>query len=161
MDKYFNSSIPFPLSADQVLQQIVDFMKQDRLSDYRVTIGTDSQANADQKADFVTAIVVHRIGKGARYFWTRSGDLIKFHSLRERITREVLISLDAAHKFSEGLAAFSDAPKFDFAIHVDIGQNGETKKMIQELVGMIRANNFEVKTKPDSYAASSVADKHV
>ena len=33
--------------------------------------------------------------------------------------------------------------------------------MIQEITGMIRANNFEVKTKPESYAASSVADRHV
>lgn len=161
MEKYFNSNIPFPLTAEQVLQHIVDFMKEDRLSDYRITIGTDSQANAEQKADFVTAIVVHRIGKGARYFWTRSNGPIKFHTLRDRITREVLISLESAHRFSEGLAAFTDAPKFDFEIHVDVGQNGETKKMIQELVGMIRANNFEVRTKPDSYAASNVADKHV
>ena len=161
MTKFFNTSIPFPLTAEQVVQQIIDFMKEDRLSEYRITVGTDSQANAEQTADFVTAIVVHRIGKGARYFWTRSGEPIKFHSLRDRITREVLISLDSANAFSENLAAFKDAPKFDFEIHIDIGQNGATKTMIQELVGMIRANNFEVKTKPDSYAASNVADKHV
>lgn len=161
MNKYFNSSLPFPVSAEQVARQIVDFMKSDRLSEYRITIGTDSQANAEQKADFVTAIVVHRIGKGARYFWTRSGELIKFHSLRDRITHEVLISLDSATQFSEQLATFKDAPRFDFEIHIDIGQNGATKTMIQELVGMIRANNFEAKTKPDSYAASNVADKHV
>ncbi|MDO8467156.1 MAG: ribonuclease H-like YkuK family protein [bacterium] len=161
MSKYFNSSLPFSITAEQVVQQIIDFMKDDRLSEYRVTIGTDSQANIEQKADFVTAIVVHRIGKGARYFWTRSGEPIKFHSLRDRITREVLISLDSANQFSESLAAFKDAPKFDFEIHVDIGQNGATKVMIQELVGMIRAHNFEAKTKPESYAASNVADKHV
>ncbi len=161
MNRYFNSNIPFPLTAEQVVQQIVDFMKEDRLSEYRITIGTDSQANADQKADFVTAIVVHRIGKGARYFWTRTGEVIKFHSLRDRITHEVLISLDSANQFSESLAAFKDAPRFDFEIHVDIGQNGATKVMIQELVGMIRAHNFEAKTKPESYAASNVADKHV
>ncbi|MEK7506005.1 MAG: ribonuclease H-like YkuK family protein, partial [Patescibacteria group bacterium] len=33
--------------------------------------------------------------------------------------------------------------------------------LIQEVVGMVRANNFEAKTKPDSYAASKVADRHV
>ena len=153
--------MPFPLTAKQVVQQIVDFMKDDRTAEYRITVGTDSQANAEQKSDFVTAIVAHRVGKGARYFWTRNGETIKFHSLRDRITREVMISLDAAGQFSEDLAAFKDAPKFDFEIHVDVGQNGATKTMIQELVGMIRAHNFEAKTKPDSYAASNVADKHV
>jgi len=33
--------------------------------------------------------------------------------------------------------------------------------MMQELLGMIRANNFEARTKPESYAASSVADRHI
>jgi predicted RNase H-related nuclease YkuK (DUF458 family) len=42
-----------------------------------------------------------------------------------------------------------------------VGENGDTKQMVQELVGMIRANNFEVRTKPNSYAASSVADRHI
>ena len=52
-------------------------------------------------------------------------------------------------------------PKFDLEIHVDVGTNGETRTMIQELVGIIRANHFEAKTKPESYAASKVADRHV
>jgi len=29
------------------------------------------------------------------------------------------------------------------------------------VVGMIRANNFEARTKPESYAASNVADRHI
>jgi len=61
--------------------------------------------------------------------------------------------LETAKKF--------EMPKYDFEIHVDVGENGETRSMIQELVGAIRANNFEVKTKPESYAASKVADRHV
>jgi len=72
----------------------------------------------------------------------------------------VLISLAIAKEFLEAISKF-DAPKYDFEIHLDIGQNGATKVMIQELVGMVRAHNFEAKTKPDSYAATNVADKHV
>ena len=52
------------------------------------------------------------------------------------------------------------AKNYDFEIHADIGENGETKAMIQEVVGMIRAHNFEAKTKPESYAASKVADRY-
>jgi predicted RNase H-related nuclease YkuK (DUF458 family) len=44
---------------------------------------------------------------------------------------------------------------------VDIGENGETKSMINEVMGMVRAHNFESRIKPDSYAASKVADRHV
>ena len=54
-----------------------------------------------------------------------------------------------------------ETPDFDFEIHADIGEKGETRTMIQEVVGMIRANNFEARTKPESYAASNVADRHV
>jgi predicted RNase H-related nuclease YkuK (DUF458 family) len=32
---------------------------------------------------------------------------------------------------------------------------------MQEVLGMVRAYNFEARVKPESYAASSVADRHV
>jgi len=32
--------------------------------------------------------------------------------------------------------------------------------MIKEVVGMVTGNGFTAKTKPDSYGASKVADKH-
>ena len=41
---------------------------------YSITIGTDSELLAGHKADFVTAIVVHRVGNGGRYFWRRIED---------------------------------------------------------------------------------------
>ena len=80
--------------------------------------------------------------------------------MRDRIIREVLISLEVSKELLTYLKD-SNVKNFDFEIHVDIGEKGETRSMIQELVGMIRANNFEAKTKPDSYAASKVADRHV
>ena len=48
----------------------------------------------------------------------------------------------------------------DVEIHVDIGQKGPTRELIAEVVGMIRGNGFNVKTKPDAFGASSVADRH-
>lgn len=134
-------------------------MRADLRRHYKVTIGTDSQLLADGNADFVTAVVVHRVGNGGRYFWRRL-DAQKMHTLRERIIKEVLISLDIAKEILSELKKFP-LPEFDFEIHADIGENGPTKAMIQEVVSMIRANNFEAKTKPDSYAATNVADRHV
>ena len=46
-------------------------------------------------------------------------------------------------------------------IHVDIGPNGPTRELIADIVGMIRANGFKVATKPSSWGASHVADRHV
>lgn len=156
----FQSSLGLQLSARQVLGVITDFMREAPERSYKVTIGTDSELIKNGRADFVTAIVIHRVGNGGRYFWRRIESETKFHTLRDRIVQEVLTSLDFAKKFLE-LTQELHVPKFDFEIHVDVGENGDTRTMIQELVGMIRAHNFEAKTKPESYAASNVADRHV
>ena len=156
----FNTSFGLKINPDQVVQEMINFMKADTRRDYKITIGTDSEKAPDKPADFVTAIVIHRVGNGGRYFWRRIDEVEKYHTLRDRIMQEVLISLDVAKVFLSSIKKF-DVPHFDFEIHIDVGENGATKIMIQELVGMIRANNFEAKTKPYSYAASKVADRHV
>lgn len=155
----FKDSKGGTLDPEEVAAEISAFMRADLRRQYRVTIGTDSQLYSNGQADFVSAIVVHRVGNGGRYFWWKTGP-DKFYTLRDRILREVVTSLDIAKTTINALRRHQDL-KFDLEIHVDVGENGETKQMIQELVGMIRANNFEARTKPDSYAASSVADRHI
>lgn len=155
----FNSSFGLKFSVKQIVQEIVGFMALDLSCRYKITIGTDSEQAGGAQADFVTAVVIHRVGNGGRYFWRRI-ELNKFHTLRDRIIKEVIMSLEVAKEVLEELKKLEEI-KFDFEIHADIGENGETKVMIQEVVGMIRAYNFEPKTKPESYAASNVADRHV
>jgi len=156
---FFNDTVGNQLSLQDVVREVVSFMRKDASHRYRLTIGTDSELLGDKNADFVTAIVVHRIGNGGRYFYRRF-ELGKFHTLRDRIIREALISVDVAKDVLAELKK-SNLPDFEFEIHADIGEYGPTKVLIQEVVGMVRANNFEVKTKPESYAASNVADRHV
>ena len=159
MDNLFNSSFGLKLSAEAVVRELIQFMRADEQRQYKITIGTDSEKYNGGMADFVTAVVVHRVGNGGRYFWRRLG-MAKIHTLRDRIIQEVLLSIDVAKEVLIHLKAL-EAPNYTFEIHVDIGENGETKSMIQEVVGMIRAYNFEARTKPESYAASKVADRHV
>lgn len=159
MPEFLYSSSGLKLTVKLVVEEIVSFMRADLTRRYRVTIGTDSELFEKTKADFVTAVVVHRVGNGGRYFWRRL-TYDKLHTLRERIIKEVLISLDIARDTLAELKKFT-LPEFDFEIHIDVGENGPTKTMIQEVVNMVRANNFEAKTKPESYAASNVADRHV
>jgi hypothetical protein len=160
MDKRFHSSFGLQLSIPEVVSAIMGFMKEQPERKYKITLGTDSELLSDKHADFVTAIVVHRVGNGGRYFWRRF-KLGKFHTLRDRIIQEVMISLEVAQVLLAELKKEEVATKWDFEIHVDVGENGPTKPMIQEVVGMVRAHNFEARTKPESYAASSVADRHV
>jgi len=156
---FYSSTLEVRLTPPEVVAEIIAYMRSDLARQYRVTIGTDSELASDKNADFVTAIVVHRIGNGGRYFWRRF-ELGKFYTLRDRMIREALISIDVAKEILTQLEK-SVLPAFEFEIHVDIGVNGPTKAVIQEVVGMVRANNFQVKTKPESYAATSVADRHV
>lgn len=159
MNEFFNSSLGIKLNINQVVQEIVRFMTKDKNRHYKIIIGSDSEGHAEKLIDFVTAIVVHRVGNGGRYFWRRV-ELPKFHTLRDRIIQEVLLSLEVAKETLIVLKTF-EVPQFDFEIHVDIGENGESKSMMQEVIGMIRAYNFEARTKPESYAATKVADRHI
>ncbi len=162
----FNNSSEKKLKIEDVVQELINFMKQDEKRQYKITIGTDSEISPDLTADFVTAVVIHRIGNGGKYFWKRNSGK-KFYNLRQRIIEEVILSLETS---KELLSKFKEAakkewknnfPQWEFEIHIDIGANGETKSMIQEVVNMVRANNFEPITKPKSYAASNVADRLV
>ncbi|MEK9180033.1 MAG: ribonuclease H-like YkuK family protein [Patescibacteria group bacterium] len=159
MPDYLLSSTGFKMTVAEAVNEIVAFMRADLRRKYRVMIGTDSELLSGQDADFVTAVVVHRVGNGGRYFW-RHVDAGKVFNLRDRIIKEVLISLDVARGILTELKKFP-LPEFDFEIHADIGENGPTKPMIQEVVAMIRANNFQARTKPESCAASNVADRHI
>ncbi|MDO8504255.1 MAG: ribonuclease H-like YkuK family protein [Candidatus Liptonbacteria bacterium] len=164
MEITFKSSTGADLSIARVVEETISFMKEDPRRLYRVTIGTDSELLATKEADFVTAVVVHRVGNGGRYFWRRF-TIGRFHTLRDRIIQEVLISLDAAKAILTALKVAaaeesSEMPEWEFEVHADIGEYGETKVMLQEVVGMIRAHNFEARVKPLSYAASNVADRH-
>lgn len=140
------------------MEEIRKFVQQSPESFYKIIIGSDSQPLPAGYADFVTAIVVHRVGNGGRYFWSRMKGG-KFHTLRDRILKEVMYSLETSLEFLKLLKEHKDI-RFDFEVHVDIGERGSTSALISEITGMIRAYNLNFKTKPGSYAASNVADKH-
>ena len=44
--------------------------------------------------------------------------------------------------------------------HLDVGDKGETREIIRELVGMVTGSGYAARTKPDSFGASKVADRH-
>lgn len=155
----FNSQTYGELSLSGVRERIDAFMKAVPDASYRVVIGVDSQVkNHGGEADFVAAIIIHRIGSGGIYFWTRENRKRRY-GLRDRIYEEALAALDLANRFIEE-AHSNGLWGYDIEIHIDIGTVGETRTLISEVVGMIRGSGYKVKTKPDSYAASKVADRH-
>jgi uncharacterized protein len=145
------------MTFDEVVNELVSAMKADPKDQFEILIGTDSSASPE-RLDFVSAIVLHRLGKGGRYFWTRHREPT-MPSLRQRIWREAWLSFELAQTLMGRLTAIS-LLQFNLEIHVDIGENGRTKEMIDEVVGMIIGNGMRVRIKPHAYAATSVADKH-
>jgi len=154
-ERFFNSSDNKKLSLKQVITEVFQFIQEKPKNSYKLVIGTDSLNNSDH-SDFVTAIIILRIGNGGRFFWRRIKDK-NFKSLRERIYKEVYLSLEIGQQLLK-LLEKNKLYNFDLEIHVDVGQNGETRSLINEVTGLVRGCGFVVKTKPESFAASSVAD---
>ena len=150
------------VSISKMMKEIVDFVEEEPDSFYRLIIGTDSQArrsNGKPEVDYVTAVVVHRIGKGARYYW-RKEKKDKIPVLRDKIYTETTMSLNTAEEIVPMLRENISAPQYDFEIHIDVGSLGPTRSMIKEVVGMVPGSGYQARTKPESWGASSVADKH-
>lgn len=143
-------------SLEEVMAQIQSYIQEDRASDYKIIIGTDSQTR-DDETTFVTAIIIQRLGKGANFFYTKFRHPA-MKDLRYRIYRETEYSLQCVELIKEqGFFSFSvDVP---MEIHLDVGQQGETRKLIQEVVGWVTSVGYTAKIKPESYAASAVADR--
>jgi len=141
------------------LKKIVSsFMAQDKKAGYEIIVGSDSQKIKSGSYDFVSALIIHRIGAGGIYFWKRQLYEKKI-SLKERIYMEATMSLTTSENFVQFFKT-NGISKYNIQIHVDIGRKGETRDLITEVVGMIRGSGYEVKIKPDSYGASKVADRH-
>jgi len=133
-------------------------MANDKKRLYEIIVGTDSQKLGKDSFDFVSALIIHRVGFGGIYFWKREV-LKKRMSLKERIYTEATMSLQIAETFIE-LLKTNGISHLNIQIHVDIGHNGETRSLINEVVGMIRGSGYQVKIKPEAFGASKVADRY-
>jgi hypothetical protein len=159
---FFHNPVLGDLTAEEVISEISRFVNEEPERFYRVVIGSDSQGrrvNSHVEIDFVTAIIIHREGRGARYFWKKEKQ-VKSPSLREKIYTETLMSLSCAQEIVPMLRSAVSPGKYDFEIHIDVGPLGPTRDMIKEVVGMVQGSGYAAKTKPESWGASSVADKH-
>lgn len=156
--KLFYDSFGKACALNDVVDEIVAFMGADPARRYNIIIGTDSENY--EEADFVSAVIVHRVGNGGRYWWRRIR-MPYFKALRTRIWKEVSFSLELAQAFLAAVTARKNFPEFQLEIHVDVGTKGETRAILQEVVGVVRGSGFLVRTKPESFGATKVADRHV
>jgi len=167
-NKLFRNSLYKDLTINQVYEILLNLIKQAPHSEYRLSIGTDSQVGKRETV-FVTAIHLHRIGRGAIGFFTTETFPRPILSLREKIYYETSKTLELASWFTEEkmdlmveciLSTMGRPGDIHFEFHLDIGTSGPTKELISEMVAMAKSTGFEPKIKPESYAASCYANRY-
>jgi len=154
---YFTSPTFGRLDLNEVVEHISEYVASVPDTTYKLVIGSDSHTT-EEGTLLVSAIVIHRISKGARFFFRRN-HLRSIHDLRQRIYVETAESLALAEKLGE-IGLFDLLGEKDVEIHVDIGNTGQTRMMIQEIVGWVRSVGYTVKIKPEAFGASAVADRY-
>lgn len=164
---HFYSPSKGNLEFKEVIKEIYNYISERPEFFYDIVVGCDSPSS--DKPFFPIAIVVLRTGAGGRFFLKKmqypEPFLKKFINWKSRILQEVYLSCELALSLRETLEKeFGEAtPTFNYQfqyIHADVGELGKTKEMVKEVVGLIKSNGFEAKIKPQSFAASVVADRY-
>lgn len=152
---YFVSPSKGRLSFEQVFQDVICFIKEEPENNYKLIVGTDSQIR--ESICYVTAIVILREGKGGRFYYSKDSEKNQV-GFKQRIFIETAKSLGVASRLAESLASLG-WDELNIEVHLDVGERGRTKEIIREVVGMVTGSGFGARIKPDSYGASTVADK--
>ena len=151
--KNWNTGSGQPIDFSEILQKIEEHHSKNG----SIYIGTDSFS---EKKACVYAISIVLLGadnqKGGKYFFKKEKVIVP-SSFYNRILKEAEKSVDIALKITEIF------PGLDLEIHLDVSaenKNEKTSTMTKMLVGYAVGSGFKCKVKPESFAASSVADKH-
>ena len=162
---FFNPTLG-NLNFKKVIEEIFKYLAEKPEKSYEIVIGCDS--SSDERPAFPVALVILRKGQGGRFFLARikygESQKKKFYNFQQRILEEVILSCQLALIFREAIREKIEKSQnplnYQFQyIHADVGENGQTKDMIKEVVGLIKSNGFEAKIKPEAFAASIVADR--
>jgi len=118
-------------------------------------IGTDSQNYKKHwQCVFTTVLIAYKLRHGGSVI-THTDKVSYITSLRQRLLLEAMRSLEMAW-FLDG-----KIPKESvISIHLDVNSNikWESAKYKNELVSLIASQGYKCLVKPDSFAASCVAD---
>ncbi|MFJ8530706.1 ribonuclease H-like YkuK family protein [Bacillus sp. NPDC094106] len=156
------------MDFETVFIRICNFIEKDPRNLYRLSIGTDSQAH-QKVTRFITAVHIHRVGKGAWGCLRHKAVHKKPTTLREKIYLETQLSQEIACLFTPDhiqriwdlLHPYAhEGAGFVMEIHLDIGNNGLTKEFISDMTTKVRAMGLTAKIKPDAYAAFSYANRY-
>ncbi|GGA62036.1 hypothetical protein GCM10008025_02460 [Ornithinibacillus halotolerans] len=157
------------MSFEEVFQHIVQFIKKDPTGQYRLIFGTDSQVHTTYTR-FITGIVIQCETKGAWACIRRVDVPRKMLNLHERISYETSLTEEVVSLFTKEkknrlidivLPNIYKGSSFIIEGHIDIGssQKNKTRIFVNEMVSRMESLGIEPKIKPDSFVASSYANR--
>ncbi len=157
IDVNFMSPSKGSMSIEEVARDILAFRAQAPEHPYRLIVGSDSQPQTSHhSAVFVTAVIIHRVGNGARFYFLKR-PYKKPMAFRQRIFTEASMALEVVQVLETALGEAGN--KLPIEIHLDVGEQGATRTIIKDLVGWVTQSGYETKIKPESFGASKVADR--
>jgi hypothetical protein len=157
---FYNETLKRHIGFDELIDELINYIRQYPKAEYKINVGTDS--NASRWAQFVTAVTILRVGNGGRYFWTRS-EKIFCPNLHDRIYKETMQSITFTQELKSRLKDKISEEFFwnnQISVHIDVGQHGPTKDLVESVVGMVKGYGLEAVIKPYSFGAFVVADRH-
>jgi predicted RNase H-related nuclease YkuK (DUF458 family) len=165
LNGYFFNPTKGNLKIDRVIEEVINYISGKPEKFYDIIVGCDS--SSEEEPHFPVALVILRVGEGGRFFLKRIAYKgRRFFNWKQRVLEEVLLSCQLAlylkENFEKGIKnSKKENLHYQFRyIHADVGENGQTKDMIKEVTGLIKGNGFEPKIKPESFVASTVADRY-
>lgn len=139
-----------PLIRD--MEEVKSFIK-GTSKNTAIYVGCDSRQIKSHTV-FVSVVVVHIDScRGARIFW-KVEKVPRLRSLRQRLLEEVSRAVYLALEIAE---VVEQRP---FEVHLDINPNPEhnSSLILKEAIGYVLAQGLKPVIKPNSIAASTVAD---
>lgn len=130
--------------------------------DHQIIIGTDSQPVANKTVVVVAVCILSDMEGFKRTFYYGKERVEKFKNLYSRISYETQLSIQTANNLREYTSSMSN--DLNISIHLDVSSEkakAKTSKYSNNLINLVKAYDFpNVEVKPNSWAASSVADKY-
>tara|TARA_Y100001963_G_scaffold21067_2_gene27070 strand:+ start:1977 stop:2459 length:483 start_codon:yes stop_codon:yes gene_type:complete len=147
------------LSGTTILDTLEDTILSDisklEQDDLKFYIGCDSQFRRG-KVVYGVVLVILREGKGGSGYFNRIHKRGRI-TTQQRLFQETYYAVKLATRINPLLESIGYKVE---EIHTDLNPNKNyvSSTMIQQCLGFIKGMGFEGKTKPNSWAASSVAD---
>lgn len=140
------------------IEEILDIVRSvSKFKDHKVIIGSDS-VKLGHEFVFTKAIcILNKEQHDRRYFYYR--DVLQddnFSDLSKRLLKETSDSINLAFLFKDKIK------NLNIEIHADVNNdcNHLSSRYHNMISGYIVGCGFEVKTKPESFVASAIADLH-